>query len=249
MKRAVQALVRSFDPPWIADAGGGVRGANAKYDLADVDGIAQVMRMSPTWSDTKPMLGFMWATAGALHTGDAHALVNRLNLRIASGLVWGKTERVRRVQVRAQRGSNDDMEDFEAEVLDDDVFRPVRKQGMGQWVVVEHEHLFVVVRGLDVTDLPGGPNRPRSMIYAPRGEHSAKPEEAWERIERIARASVGAVPDDAVEMFARRRRVGWGAWGRLDGNDLPARYEPAPQQEKSLWPSLPATSASTTSSG
>jgi N6-adenosine-specific RNA methylase IME4 len=46
-----------------------------------------------------------------------------------------------------------------------------------------------------------------SAILAPRREHSRKPDEAAERIERM-------YPDLAkVELFARERRAGWDAYG------------------------------------
>jgi N6-adenosine-specific RNA methylase IME4 len=49
------------------------------------------------------------------------------------------------------------------------------------------------------------------LIEAPRGEHSAKPDAAYEALERL----YGDVR--RMNIFARRRRPGWFAWGR----DLP----------------------------
>ena len=49
--------------------------------------------------------------------------------------------------------------------------------------------------------------RPDSVIEAPRREHSRKPDEVYELIERMyPRAS-------KVELFARNERPGWSAWG------------------------------------
>jgi len=149
--------LRSIDPPWDADTGGGGRGANEHYSLHGVDGIAAVIRMSPQWSDADPMLTFLWATVGAVHSG-AFALANRLNLRICAGFVWCKVD-----EVGVLRGT--------------EIFSAPSKQGIGQWTRCEHEHLFVCRRG-DM-HVPTTNDRQRSTIFAERGEHSAKPEKAW----------------------------------------------------------------------
>jgi N6-adenosine-specific RNA methylase IME4 len=49
------------------------------------------------------------------------------------------------------------------------------------------------------------------VIVAPVGEHSAKPDEAFKRIERL-------YPGPYLELFARRPREGWTVWG----NEIPA---------------------------
>ncbi|MDE2802344.1 MAG: MT-A70 family methyltransferase, partial [Chloroflexota bacterium] len=54
---------------------------------------------------------------------------------------------------------------------------------------------------------PRGSRNERQLITARRGHHSAKPEEARRRIERM-------FPRQAkIELFARRRAPGWEAWG------------------------------------
>ena len=44
-------------------------------------------------------------------------------------------------------------------------------------------------------------------VFAPVGEHSAKPEEVQDRLDRMYPGT------RRLEMFARRRRPGWSAWG------------------------------------
>ena len=44
------------------------------------------------------------------------------------------------------------------------------------------------------------------VVHAPRGRHSEKPEEVYERIERL-------VAGPYLELFARKPRPGWDAWG------------------------------------
>lgn len=204
-------LLTVMDPPWDADAGGGRRGAQTHYPLAGVDGIAQVIRTAPFWRDDGDALVFMWATALALHAGDAHALANRLNVRVCAGFVWAKIDRT-------------------VDAGEIQWFKAPARMGLGQWSRCEHEHLLVCRRG-DVP-VPSPKMRQRSMIYAPRGVHSAKPDEAWRVIEETAHGSIDYVRG-GVEIFARRRRRGWGAWGHLDGPEQPARLELAAEGE--LW--------------
>lgn len=54
---------------------------------------------------------------------------------------------------------------------------------------------------------PRGARNVRQLVVAPRGEHSAKPEEVRKRIEAMFPAQ------RKVELFARRRVPGWHAWG------------------------------------
>ncbi len=79
------------------------------------------------------------------------------------------------------------------------------RAGLGYWLRNQHEHLLVARRGNMPTPLPA--NRPPSVINAPRREHSRKPDEAHEIIERM----FPELPQ--IELFARGERVGWQAWG------------------------------------
>lgn len=75
--------------------------------------------------------------------------------------------------------------------------------GLGHWVRGQHEPLLIATRGKPA--LPK--SKPSSVIEAPRGLHSAKPEAARRRVETM-------FPDARrLEMFARERIVGWDAWG------------------------------------
>jgi N6-adenosine-specific RNA methylase IME4 len=79
------------------------------------------------------------------------------------------------------------------------------KPGPGHWVRNQHELLLIARRGDMPTPLPA--DRPPSVIPAPRREHSRKPDEAYEVIERM-------YPDlPRIELFARNARAGWAAWG------------------------------------
>lgn len=77
--------------------------------------------------------------------------------------------------------------------------------GMGHYNRVDHEHLLIGTRGSPGTPPPDV--RETSVLRAPAGEHSEKPIEIHGRLERY-------YPDARrVELFARRARQGWHAWG------------------------------------
>jgi N6-adenosine-specific RNA methylase IME4 len=76
---------------------------------------------------------------------------------------------------------------------------------LGHWVRTQHEDLLIARRSAMPTPLPA--NRPPSVFNAPRREHSRKPDEAYELIEKM-------FPDlSRIELFARNTREGWDAWG------------------------------------
>jgi N6-adenosine-specific RNA methylase IME4 len=85
------------------------------------------------------------------------------------------------------------------------------KVGMGQWVRNQHEVLMIARRGEFPT--PREEDRVPSVIEAPVGEHSAKPEVFAEMIEKW-------YPQvRKIELFRRGKpRKGWSAWG-LEAKD------------------------------
>lgn len=83
--------------------------------------------------------------------------------------------------------------------------------GMGNWTRANAEVVIIATRGK--------PKRisaaVHSIIEAPVRGHSVKPDEIYERIEKLC----GDVP--RVELFARRRREGWDAIGlAIDGKKI-----------------------------
>ena len=80
------------------------------------------------------------------------------------------------------------------------------KIGMGWYVRQQHELLLIGVRG-DGIGMPLPENKPSSVVTAPRGEHSSKPFEMYNLIEKM-------YPNHTrIELFARNRRDGWDSWG------------------------------------
>ena len=79
------------------------------------------------------------------------------------------------------------------------------KIGMGYYARQRHEFLLIGTKGKP--SVPPPERRPDSVIEAPRGRHSEKPERAHEVIESM-------YPDaKRVELFARRPHKGWEGWG------------------------------------
>lgn len=93
---------------------------------------------------------------------------------------------------------------------------PGTKTGLGYWARIEHEHLIIATRG-DIPCPAPGDNR-RSVIQSNVGEHSEKPEWAYELIEEYH----GDLCGHWIELNARRRRRGWSAWGREIGCVTPS---------------------------
>ena len=98
------------------------------------------------------------------------------------------------------------------------------RAGLGFWARGKHEHLLIAVRGSVPTPKPA--NRPESVINAPRGEHSAKPEIFAKIIERM-------FPElQKIELFARKSRKGWAVWGN-EVKESPAELVEREEKEHS----------------
>jgi N6-adenosine-specific RNA methylase IME4 len=87
--------------------------------------------------------------------------------------------------------------------------------GCGAWTRANPEPCLIATRG--------NPRRlnadVHSVIVAPRREHSRKPDEVHDRIERL-------MPGPYLELFGRQERPGWTVWGNEVG-----KFQPEPRQE------------------
>jgi N6-adenosine-specific RNA methylase IME4 len=72
----------------------------------------------------------------------------------------------------------------------------------------KHEKLFICVKG-EGLGVPAERDRPESVVYAERTEHSKKPEVFYEIIEAMYPGRT------RIELFARGelQREGWKTWG------------------------------------
>lgn len=82
------------------------------------------------------------------------------------------------------------------------------RMGLGQYFRGQHELCLFGVRGnIPYRLLPSGKRaQGRTLITAPRGAHSEKPEELRIMVERVS-------PGPYLELFARQKRPGWHVWG------------------------------------
>lgn len=90
------------------------------------------------------------------------------------------------------------------------------KQGLGQYFRGMTEHCLFGVRGKPGYRFTesGGRSQGRTLIVAPRREHSVKPKELYEMAERVS-------PGPRVELFARDEREGWDRWGLEVKSNVP----------------------------
>lgn len=88
------------------------------------------------------------------------------------------------------------------DLLHEDPEHKLFPMGTGYWTRANPEPCLLFTRG--------APKRVstavRKLIVAPRREHSRKPDEQYERIERL-------VDGPYLELFARHTRPGWSTWG------------------------------------
>jgi N6-adenosine-specific RNA methylase IME4 len=75
--------------------------------------------------------------------------------------------------------------------------------GLGFFFRGQTEHVMFGVRGR--CPIPEA-MRESNLIMAPRTAHSAKPDAFMDLVERVS-------PGPYLEMFARRKRLGWDTWG------------------------------------
>jgi N6-adenosine-specific RNA methylase IME4 len=78
------------------------------------------------------------------------------------------------------------------------------KHNYGHYNSVRHELLLISTRGSCV---PDSDTLRDSVVECPRGEHSEKPDVFYEIIEEMYHRG------PRLELFARRKRKGWKAWG------------------------------------
>ena len=82
----------------------------------------------------------------------------------------------------------------------------IAKMGLGYWTRANSEVCLIATLGK-----PKRLNADvRQVIHAPLREHSRKPDETYDRIERL-------VDGPYLEMFSRQSRDGWDAWGNETG--------------------------------
>jgi N6-adenosine-specific RNA methylase IME4 len=177
-----------MDPPW-AEYGGGGRGAQNHYALLKTSDIARVILRSPAWHPAPSSHLWMWVTDNYLL--DGLSLIDTLGFRYVRTFCWVK---MATVPVYGPKESGNTAIDTAEAGL---------QIGLGQYARGSHELCLFATRG--ETSLPD--RAPPSVLFAPRREHSRKPDECF------ARWFESVSPGPRLKMFARTARPGWNYWG------------------------------------
>ncbi|MDP3630557.1 MAG: MT-A70 family methyltransferase [Actinomycetota bacterium] len=88
---------------------------------------------------------------------------------------------------------------------------------LGNYLRNQTEHLLLGSRGKAPVKFKGQ----STWMFAPLQDHSHKPEEQYDIIERVSHGPY-------LELFARRRRHGWDAWGNEIDSDVNIPSYPVP---------------------
>jgi len=95
------------------------------------------------------------------------------------------------------------------------------RMGLGNYLRNATEHVLFGTRGKAPILFKAQPN----WLFAPRLDHSHKPEEQYAIIERCS-------PGPYLELFARRNQPGWDAWGNEIESDIDIPGYPVPVVKK-----------------
>lgn len=167
------ARVLLADPPWkFGDTLPG-KGRGAGKHYRCMS-VQEIMRFPlPPLADDALLL--LWRVAAMQQ--EALKVIDAWGFTLKSEIVWVKTKSVPRVGWPSLS---------------------ILRMGMGRAVRNAHEVCLLCTRGRPVIR----DHSVLSVIFAPRGLHSAKPVAIYDRAQRLSKGPY-------VELFARHRRVGW----------------------------------------
>jgi N6-adenosine-specific RNA methylase IME4 len=169
------------DPPWnfknYSEKGTG-RNAVAHYPCMDFE---QIAAMDIASLAAKDCALFLWATDPLLPK--AFDLIRAWGFKYKTvAFYWAKTNK--KANLNALKES--------------DFFT-----GLGYWTRANVEQCLLATRGKP----PRMAKDVRRLLISPRREHSRKPDESYDRIERLTRGPY-------LELFARQSRSGWDNLGK-----------------------------------
>ncbi len=168
----------AVDCPWkFGDKLPGVRGAESHYECISTPDL---MMLDIPAHDPDSIL-FQWTVASMME--DALAVTAAWGFTVKSQLIWVKTK----------NGVVDDTVD----VLD-------LAFGMGRSVRASHETCLIATKGKYSKLIKN--HSTRSVFFAPREEHSTKPDKFYQIVEDMCEGPY-------IELFARRTRNNWTTLG------------------------------------
>ena len=159
------------------------------------------MKRLPVWElAAEDAVLAMWFTG--THTREAIELAEAwgFKVRTMKGFTWVKFNPLaeQHINKALASGNVEDFYDF-LELLNGQT-----KMNGGNYTRANTEDLLIATRGKGLERLSASV---KQVIYSPLGEHSAKPEEARFRLEKL----YGDVP--RIELFSRCGAPGWHHWG------------------------------------
>lgn len=163
------------------------REAEDHYPTMSVEGMAL---LAPQRYAAKNSVLAMWAVG------------SHLDAALRLGAAWGYTFRTDLFYWLKQKLVHADQVDW----ITGDIPEP--RISMGYYTRKQLEPCLLFTRG---KGLPVKANDVRQLIIAPTAEHSRKPAEQYDRLERL----FGDVK--RIELFARNTRAGWDSWGNEVG--------------------------------
>lgn len=222
--------VIAADYPWPHDNFGQAKHASYK---AHYKGIPlSIGKEMPVGSLAPPAGGllFQWCTASQEADGAHIELSNAWGYSLRTRLLtWVKVypkcdhcshdwdEHVQPLVMEDLPGACGQCQREDAELADDepevkcDAFVPRAARGSGSYSMQGTESLWVGTRGdTPWCELRAVRNSPEILFSPWRKPHSTKPERAYARIDALWPL---AIAGQRLELFARRRRPGWAAWG------------------------------------
>ena len=191
------------DPPWTYrdKANSGQRGAGHKYPCME---LADLMQLPIKSLAAENCVLFMWHVP--VMPLEALKVMEAWGFRLVTmkGFTWAKLNKHFQQVLKKQIGKKnaDELADLDDEHLLE-LLHKISFMGMGTKTRANTEDCLIAVRG-KFDRIDGGV---RQLVFAPRGRHSAKPDEVRDRIVRLA----GDVP--RLELFARETAPGWDSWG------------------------------------
>ena len=175
------------DPPWGESGGGKIkRGADRYYQLMKTKDIINMSDFVKKLANDNCHL-YLWVTNNFLQ--DGLKVMNEWGFIYKTIITWVKVDAM--------------------ELLPDmpDLFK-LQRLGLGQYFRGITEQCIFGVRGTVPYKVVNGKRQQgKTVILAPRREHSVKPDEMRHMIERVSFSPY-------IELFARKKYNGWDSWGK-----------------------------------
>jgi N6-adenosine-specific RNA methylase IME4 len=215
------------DPPWrygdklrqdpLVD-----RGADDHYETMTVDEICNLKSWDAMnllvagFEVDDPAFLFLWVTNPFLLSGVGAQVCRAWGFEPKQLITWVKTKTGWQLEAdsitEGEPLFNVELLNADPTEMAQDINARGLQMGMGRITRGVTEHIIVATRGA-YTDYVLD-RSVRNVLFAPRREHSRKPDEQYTLIERV-------VPGPYLELFATQRRDGWTSWGRALEESIP----------------------------